>query len=101
MKIIFRFSWLGILLLVHLIPGFSGIFLIEVSIAACILGGVTALLNDAGYIPGTNLYQLIQRKKAADIRLEIERVELTRTRLQARSNEEIAHMLTEGTKHET
>ena len=87
-----RFIWLGLIVL-HFVPGFSGMFNIETTFAVISVGVVSGVMNEFGLIPGTQPYELKHRLRRAQAQLEIDRIESTRTRLRTRENREIERIL--------
>lgn len=92
MKTLIKFSWLGFLLLAF-IPGFSGLFLIELAVACLLVGGGSCFLVSRGLVPGTRPYQSIQALEEAERNVEMDRISLTRTRLRLRESQQLDQLL--------
>jgi hypothetical protein len=87
-----KLALLGLLFL-GLIPGFSGLFLIEAAIAMVILGGASSIANSKGLVPGTSGYRNRLTIESAKTNLEVDRINRVRTKINFLESQDVDRIL--------
>jgi hypothetical protein len=87
-----KLALLGLIFL-GLIPGFSGLFLIEAVIAVIMLGGASSIANSKGLVPGTQSYRNRLSLESAQTNLELDRINRSRTRINLLESQDVDRML--------
>ena len=95
MRYLFELSFLGAAFF-GLVPGFSGMFLIEAAIALVLVGATTTITNSKGLLPGTTPYKNRIAVQNAQTSLELDRINRTRTRLKLLESEDVDRILALG-----
>lgn len=76
-----------------IIPGISGMFLIEGAVALILLGSAAAFINSKGLLPGTASYEQRVALEQAHNSLTLDRIHRTRTRIQMLENDDINRII--------